>query len=145
MPMRCLVVAICGSVLSSVALAQGSWQPQPEPAIWREQRSALAEQYPQLAAPWIFMEADSDDRRRVAEYLRNRRSSADGTVRFDALLMLRRGSSPWVVRSLPMRALCQDGVLQRRGADQQWETYPSRPGSADRVSWICSAIDGNQP
>lgn len=145
MSLRSCAVVICGSVLAPAALAQGVWKPQPEPAIWQEQRSALAEQYPQLAERWQFMEADMNDSRQVAEYLRGRQGLADGSVRFEALLLLRRGASPWVVRSLPMRALCKDGVLQRRGADQQWEIYPSRPGSADRVSWICSAIDRNQP
>jgi len=145
MSLRRCAVAICGSVLAPAALAQGSWTPQSEPAIWQEQRSALAEQYPQLADHWQFMEAEITDSRRVAEYLRRRQRGADGSVRFEALLLLRRGASPWVVRTLPMRALCADGLLQRRAADQQWEPYPSRPGSADRVSWICSAIDRNQP
>ncbi len=145
MPLRCLAVAISAAVLSTAVQAQTRWQPRPEPVLWRDQRHALIDQHPQLAERWHFIDAQITDSRRVAEYLRQRRPSADGSVHFEALLMLRRGSDPWVVRSLPMRALCQEGELQRLDSDQQWETYPSRPGSADRVAWICSAVERNQP
>lgn len=135
----------CCSAFGPLVQAQAVWEPESEPKIWRDQRISLVKSYPHLADGWRFMDADVTDSRRVAEYLRNRRRSDDGSVQFEALLMLRRGSSPWRVRSLPMRALCGDGVLQRLGKDQQWETYPARPGYADRVAWICSVQSSNQP
>lgn len=145
MRLRWLIGLACCAAFVPVVQAQARWEPKPEPQIWRDQRNDLVERFPQLAGQWLFIEADVTESRRVAEYLRNRRPLDDGSVHFEALMMLRRGASPWLVRSLPMRALCGDGVLQRLGKDEQWESYPSRPGSAGRVAWICSNQTANQP
>ena len=134
------VAAACGALVSSAGMAQAVWSPDLEPMQWRQQRESLVTQHPRLADDWQFMEADRTDSREVAEYLRGRERASSNHVRFEALLLLRRGTDPWVVRTVQMRAVCDAGRLERVSSDQQWTAYPARPGTVERVAWICSEL-----
>ena len=57
---------------------------------------------------------------------------------FDGLLVLKRNpDAEWVLRPLVMRALCNEGRLERRNANGEWADYSGREGTADKVEWIC--------
>ena len=87
---------------------------------------------------WIFIDAMTNPKAEAAEYLRDL-ERRDNTVLFLAALLLRRQGEPtWTVRLIRMRALCDQGALERRDASDAWTTYPGRAGTAGRVRWICS-------
>ena len=102
-----------------------------EPEEWQQLREA------HLPEPtWQFAEAIRNDRVHAAEYLRAARW---GAVEFSAALLLKKaGQTEWSTRVLAMRAVCADGLLERRSSDQSWSSYPSRPDTAVKVRWICS-------
>ena len=83
------------------------------------------------------MEAMRNDQVEAAEYLRIP-SAVGETVEFEAGLLLRRsGQLDWTSRVLPMRAVCREGLMERKLADGQWTPYPGRAGTAVKVRWIC--------
>lgn len=134
---RCLsVVAVVPWLVVGPALAQ--WSPSAEPAAWRSIRQDLEASERLEPNGWIFIDAMTNPKAEAAEYLRDL-ERRDNTVLFLAALLLRRQGEPtWTVRLIRMRALCDQGVLERRDASDAWTTYPGRPGTAGRVRWICS-------
>ena len=127
------VVALPLGLVAGLAPAWADWLPQTEPPLWSELR-----QRELPGEGWRFMEAMRNDQVEAAEYLRF--STAVGeTVELEAGLLLRRSGQPdWTSRVLPMRAVCRDGRMERKGADGQWTPYPGRAGTAVKVRWICS-------
>ena len=134
---RCLsVVAVVPWLVVGPALAQ--WSPSAEPAAWRSIRQDLEASERLEPNGWIFIDAMTNPKAQAAEYLRDL-ERRDNTVLFHAALLLRRQGEPtWTVRLIRMRALCDQGALERRDASDAWTTYPGRPGTAGRVRWICS-------
>ena len=120
-------------LLFSPAAVQADWTPAPEPSTWqRLRRDHLQGQ------GWLFVEATETPQFEAAEYLRNP-SAADGTVEVEAALLMRRaGQTSWNARLIPMRAVCDEGRLERRDPDGRWQRYPGRPGTLVKVRWICS-------
>jgi len=118
------------------------WQPPVEPGSWQETRENLQTKGVITKKPWIFFGALETDTTLAAEYLSNLRSS-DSTTTFDGLLLIKRSqagegtSTDWTARPLTMRAICQEGRLERQGADGVWSPYPGRADTAAKVSWIC--------
>ena len=127
------VVALPLGLVAGLAPAWADWVPQTEPPRWSELR--------QRELPgdgWRFMEAMRNDQVEAAEYLRFPTAVGE-TVELEAGLLLRRSGQPdWTSRVLPMRAVCQDGRMERKSADGQWTPYPGRAGTAVKVRWICS-------
>ena len=134
---RCLsVVAVVPWLVMAPALAQ--WAPSPEPTAWREIRLALEDSGRLQPSGWIYIDAMTNPKLEAGEYLRDLQRY-DNTVRFQAALLLRRdGEEAWRVRLITMRALCDQGVLERRDDSEAWVPYPGRAGTAGRVRWICS-------
>ena len=134
---RCLsVVAVVPWLVMAPALAQ--WAPSPEPTAWREIRLDLEDSGRLQPSGWIYIDAMTNPKLEAGEYLRDLQRY-DNTVRFQAALLLRRdGEEAWRVRLITMRALCDQGVLERRDDSDAWAPYPGRAGTAGRVRWICS-------
>ena len=134
---RCLsVVAVVPWLVVAPALAQ--WSPSAEPVAWRSIRQDLEASERLEPNGWIFIDAMTNPKAEAAEYLRDL-ERRDNTVLFLAALLLRRQGEPtWTVRLIRMRALCDQGALERRDASDAWTAYPGRPGTAGRVRWICS-------
>ena len=130
------LVRLITSGLSLVAVAapvRAQWVPSVESPDWRELRRR---ELP--GSGWRFVEATRTEQLQAAEYLRHPRAVAD-TVELEAgLLLLRAGQTDWTSRVLPMRAICTEGRMERKGVDGLWTAYPSRPGTAVKVRWICS-------
>ena len=138
MPIRRCLSAVAVVPWLAVAPALAQWSPAPEPATWRSVRQSLEASERLQPNGWIFIDAMTTPKAEAAEYLRNLERS-DKTVRFQAALVLRRQGQPeWTVRLIRMRALCDQGVLERRDASDEWSSYPGRAGTAGRVRWICS-------
>ena len=134
---RCLsVVAVVPWLVVAPALAQ--WSPSAEPVAWRSIRQDLEASERLEPNGWIFIDAMTNPKAEAAEYLRDL-ERRDNTVLFLAALLLRRQGEPtWTVRLIRMRALCDQGALERRDASDAWTAYPGRAGTAGRVRWICS-------
>ncbi len=130
---RLSIAALGVLAVAPGALAQADWRPKPEPQKWQQ----LRVQY--LPEPeWQFMDAIRNGRVEAAEYIRTPRAVGD-TVELDAGLLLKTtGRDEWTSKFVPMRALCSDGRLERRTADESWSAYPSRTDTAVKVRWICS-------
>ena len=130
------LVGLITSGLALVAVAapvRAQWAPSLESSAWRELRRR---ELP--GSGWRFVEATRTEQLQAAEYLRHPRAVAD-TVELEAgLLLLRAGQTDWTSRVLPMRAICNEGRMERQGANGQWTPYPGRPGTAVKVRWICS-------
>ena len=134
---RCLsAVALVPWLAVAPALAQ--WAPSAEPAAWRSIRQDLEASERLEPNGWIFIDAMTNPKAEAAEYLRDL-ERRDNTVLFLAALLLRRQGEPtWTVRLIRMRALCDQGGLERRDASDSWTPYPGRAGTAGRVRWICA-------
>ena len=134
---RCLsVVAVVPWLVVAPALAQ--WSPSSEPVAWRSIRQDLEASERLEPNGWIFIDAMTNPKAEAAEYLRDL-ERRDNTVLFLAALLLRRQGEPtWTVSLIRMRALCDQGALERRDASDAWTAYPGRAGTAGRVRWICS-------
>ena len=130
------LVRLITSGLALVAVeapVRAQWVPSVESPHWRELRRR---ELP--GSGWRFVEATRTEQLQAAEYLRHPRAVAD-TVELEAgLLLLRAGQTDWTSRVLPMRAICTEGRMERKGVDGLWTAYPSRPGTAVKVRWICS-------
>lgn len=130
------LVRLITSGLALVAVAapvRAQWVPSVESPDWRELRRR---ELP--GSGWRFVEATRTEQLQAAEYLRHPRAVTD-TVELEAgLLLLRAGQTDWTSRVLPMRAICTEGRMERKGVDGLWTAYPSRPGTAVKVRWICS-------
>ena len=121
-----------------VSPVRADWSPQPEPEKWRTVRSRLEAAGELPRAEWTFMEATSGEMPEAAEYLRNLQREGANVSFLGAVLMRRSVQSNWVVRPVGMRALCAEGLLQRRDVSGAWTSYPGRPGTPDKVRWICA-------
>ena len=134
---RCLsVVAVVPWLVMAPAMAQ--WAPAAEPTAWRLIRQNLEASGRLQPSGWIYIDAMTKPKVEAGEYLRDLQRY-DNTVRFQAALLLRRdGEEAWRVRLITMRALCDQGVLERRDDSDAWAPYPGRAGTAGRVRWICS-------
>ena len=113
------------------------WQPPAEPQQWQQVRETL--QSKGLISPtnWIFFGALETATTQAAEYLSNLQPKGEAVV-FDGLLVLKRNpDAEWVLRPLVMRALCNEGRLERRNANGEWADYSGREDTADKVEWIC--------
>lgn len=114
------------------------WQPPAEPQQWQQVRESL--QSKGLISPtnWIFFGALESSTTQAAEYLSNLQPEGEAMV-FDGLLVLKRDpDAEWVLRPLVMRALCNEGRLERRNANGEWADYSGRADTAAKVGWICS-------
>ena len=118
--------------------AKAEWSPRPEPEKWQTVRRTLEASGDLPRADWIFLEATSGEMPEAAEYLRSLERDGSNVNFLGALVLRRSVQSNWIVRPIGMRALCSDGVLQRRDASGAWTAYPGRPGTPDRVRWICA-------
>jgi len=113
------------------------WQPPAEPEPWQQVRETL--QSKGLISPtnWIFFGALETSTTQAAEYLSNLQPKGEA-VFFDGLLVLKRNpDAEWVLRPLVMRALCNEGRLERRNANGEWADYSGRADTAAKVGWIC--------
>ena len=136
---------LCGSLsvvlvvpLIVVTPVRADWTPSPEPAHWIKIRRQLIDDGQMPRADWMFLEGTRNDRLEAAEYLNSLRRVA-GNVQFQGLLLLRRHpAKDWTARPIEMRAVCSDGILQRKVSDGTWETYPGRPGTVAKVNWFCT-------
>ncbi len=121
----------------AIPALSANWQPPQEPTQWLSVRQSLQSAGTIAVAPWIFFGSLDRESTQAAEYLSNLRAE-DGLVEFDGLLLLKRSSaSPWSVRPLTMRAICREGRLERQQTDGSWEDYSGRPGTREKVDWIC--------
>ena len=118
--------------------AVADWTPDKEPADWRLVRQQLLSSGQLEAADWVFLDATRNEKVQAAEYLRDLQRRGGAVSFLGALILRRNGQTDWTVRAIKMRALCEQGVLQQNGASGSWRDYPGRPGTTDRVRWICN-------
>ena len=130
-----------GSLLLLSALnasaVEADWTPDKEPADWRVVREQLLSSGQLEAADWVFLEATRNEKLQAAEYLSDLQRRGVSVSFLGALILRRSGQTDWTVRSIKMRALCEQGILQQNDASGSWRDYPGRPGTPDRVRWIC--------
>ena len=132
---------LCGVLLALLTTAcpllASDWSPVEEPQVWRVRRDRLLASGRLPAAEWVYMDSMGNERLEAGEYLSNPSRSGD-VVTFEAAVLLRRaGERYWTVRSTPMRARCDQGVLERGNGAGEWAPYPSRPDTVVKVRWIC--------
>ena len=132
---------LCGLLLALLStpspLLASDWSPAAEPEEWRNRRVRLLASGRLPAADWVYMDSMGNERLEAGEYL-SRPSRSGDAVSFEAAVLLRRaGEQTWTVRSMPMRARCGQGVLERGDGSGGWGSYPDRPDTAVKVRWIC--------
>ena len=132
---------LCGLLLALLStpspLLASDWSPAAEPEEWRNRRVQLLSSGRLPAADWVYMDSMGNERLEAGEYL-SRPSRSGDAVSFEAAVLLRRaGEQTWTVRSMPMRARCGQGVLERGDGSGGWGSYPDRPDTAVKVRWIC--------
>tara|TARA_B100000085_G_scaffold272336_1_gene286683 strand:+ start:166 stop:606 length:441 start_codon:yes stop_codon:yes gene_type:complete len=132
---------LCALLLALMAipspLLASDWSPVEEPEVWRIRRDRLLASGRLPAADWVYMDSMGNERLEAGEYLSGPSRSGD-VVTFEAAVLLRRtGERAWTVRSMPMRARCDQGVLERGDGSGGWGPYPDRPDTAVKVRWIC--------
>ena len=122
----------------SVVAALEHWAPQQEPGFWQSVRQELTQSHALPDAPWIYLESLQSEKLQASEYLSELDRVSDLAYFQGALILRRSPATAWTVRIHKMRALCDEGSLQRQNSSGGWTDYPGRPDTPRKVQWICA-------